>query len=68
MIACDGCGKQVLMCWNPCMDCVKARYNAVLKRRCCCGKQRRENPKVHKIGSRTWMTCDRCLGQTRQLS
>ena len=73
---CEGCGKDLnpvvlAMCGSGpkvCNDCVKARHRAVVKRGCACGRKRRENPEVHKVGSRRWHTCFRCLGQTRQLS
>ena len=75
-ITCEGCGCElnpvtILMCGKGpmvCLDCVKARAKAAFGGRCTCGKKRNENPTLHKIGSRMWHTCDRCLGTTRQLS
>jgi hypothetical protein len=52
-----------------CLPCVKARARTACgDHRCHCGKKRRENPELHKAGNRTWHTCFRCLGTTRQLS
>ena len=75
-VLCEGCGKPLdaitlAMCGSGpkvCTPCVKARQRAAVARKCCCGKQRRENPEVHRMGSRRWHTCFRCLGTTRQLS
>lgn len=68
MEKCDGCLQEVYSFNNPCMDCIKARHRAVLAGRCACGRKRRENPTIHRVGSRTWKTCDRCLKTTGQLS
>ncbi len=50
-----------------CLDCTRARHRAVLKRRCVCGRRRRET-EIKRVGSRSWVSCHRCLGQVRQLS
>jgi hypothetical protein len=65
---CNGCLKPVVKFANPCMDCCHARAKAAFTHRCTCGRKRRENPEIHKIGGRTWKTCDRCLASTGQLS
>lgn len=69
---CEGCEKElppvdVVMGWNVCMDCTKARHRAVVARKCICGKKRR-NSEVHKAYSRRWISCLRCLGTVKQLS
>ena len=54
---------------GPCMDCVHARARSVAKHgRCLCGCKKIPNPEIHRIGSRTWQSCDRCLGTIKQLS
>ena len=73
---CEGCGKElnpivIIMCGKGpmiCLDCVRARAKTAQTHRCTCGKKRRENPELHRSGSRMWHTCLRCLGTTRQLS
>jgi len=73
---CEGCTKSLdpitlAQCGNGpkvCLPCVKARARSAQDHRCHCGSQRRENPEMHRIGSRTWHTCLRCLGTARQLS
>ena len=69
---CEGCLKELSvfdMCqgYSVCFECTKARHKAVLKRHCVCGSKKRESS-IHKIGSRTWVSCLRCLGQIKQLS
>jgi hypothetical protein len=53
--------------YDVCFECTKARHNAVLRRKCVCGVKRRPSI-VYRIGSRTWISCYRCLGQIKQLS
>jgi hypothetical protein len=55
---------------GPCMDCVRARAGAVAANgRCVCGVRKRiPDPEIHRVGSRTWQSCRRCLGTIRQLS
>ena len=74
---CEGCNRemnpiQVAQCYlgpSVCFDCVKARAKvAATNSRCTCGSKRNENPEPHRIGSRVWYTCRRCLGTTRQVS
>jgi len=71
ILTCNGCGKpfqNTIDTYAVCMDCVRARHRAVVKRgRCTCGAKRRELP-VSRVGSRTWIPCGRCLGTVRQLS
>ena len=75
-VKCEGCDQPLdaltlVMCGSGptvCFPCVKARAKTAQTHRCSCGSKRRENPEVHKVGSRTWHTCFRCLGTTRQLS
>lgn len=52
---------------GPSMAVVKARYRAVMNRKCCCGKLK-DPTKVNRIGSRSFISCYRCLGQIKQLS
>ena len=67
MIPCEGCGRLVHSWLNPCMDCIKARHRGAVTHRCSCGKLRRET-EVKRVGSRTWISCHRCLATVRQLS
>ena len=69
---CEGCLKElsvfdILQKYNVCLDCTKARHKAVFTGKCVCGNKKRESD-IHKIGSRTWISCLRCLGQIKQLS
>ncbi len=50
-----------------CATCILARQKGVLTKKCACGKQRAPTP-VRKIGSRTWISCKRCLQTITQLS
>ena len=68
-VPCNGCGKNVMLeAWNPCIECCRARAKSAFTHRCTCGRKRRENPEIHRVGSRTWRTCDRCLAPCMQLS
>ncbi len=49
------------------MDVVKARHRAVMSHKCGCGKKR-DPSEIKRVGSRTWISCFRCLGQIKQLS
>ncbi len=53
--------------YGPSMATVKARHRAVLTHRCGCGKLR-DPSDVKRVGSRSWISCNRCLGQIKQLS
>lgn len=53
--------------WDVCLPCTKARYKAVITKRCVCGRGRRPTD-VKRIGSRSWVSCKRCLGTIEQLS
>ena len=69
-MTCEGCTKPLGpmdLGYTVCMDCTRARHNAVLKRKCCCGNKRRPT-EVKKAYSRSWISCYRCLGQIKQLS
>ena len=52
---------------GPSLEVVKARHRAAFTHRCGCGKLR-DPSAIHKIGSRTWVSCLRCLGTIKQLS
>lgn len=52
---------------GPSMAVVKARHRAVMNRKCSCGKLK-DPTEVKRIGSRSWISCNRCLGQIKQLS
>ena len=54
--------------WNsPSMDVVRARHRAAMDHKCHCGSLR--DPSTEKrIGSRRWISCERCFGQIKQLS
>ena len=63
---CEVCGGPSF--WSPCMDCVRARArSATTGHRCVCGRKRIESA-VKRVGSRTWISCERCLGTVKQLS
>lgn len=69
---CEGCNKPLgmleAMRWNVCMDCTRARARAVANHsRCTCGNKARPT-EVMRSGSRTWISCHRCLGSIRQLT
>lgn len=49
------------------LEICKARHRAVLSNKCGCGKLR-DPSEVHRIGSRTWTSCLRCLGTIKQYS
>jgi hypothetical protein len=65
-VPCSGCGEPIWKWADPCMPCVRARARAAFTHRCSCGRKRRERTVSN--GSRTWVSCDRCLGSVRQLS
>ena len=76
-VLCEGCVQPldaitIAQCGRGprvCFPCVQARAKTVATGgRCKCGSRRRENPEVHRVHSRTWHSCLRCLGTTRQLS
>jgi hypothetical protein len=67
---CEGCGKQLGVGdtgYTVCIECTKARHRAVVNRKCSCGNKRRPT-EIKRIGSRTWISCYRCLGQIKQVS
>lgn len=67
---CSVCGKPgglVVLDGGPCMPCVRARHRAAITHRCSCGSQRIPAP-LARIGSRSWIACNRCLGTIRQVS
>lgn len=54
---------------GPCMNCVRARAASVgASGRCVCGRKRIPDPEIHRVYSRSWESCLRCLGTIRQLS
>ena len=52
---------------GPTMAVVMARHKAAISHTCKCGRQR-DPTDIKRIGSRTWISCHRCLGQIKQLS
>jgi len=52
---------------GPTMEVVKARHQAVLRHKCCCGP-RKDPTEIRRLASRTWISCYRCLGTIKQLS
>ena len=69
-MTCEGCGERFYNFFDRlaiCLTCVKARHRAALALKCLCGRQARQSD-VHRVGSRTWISCLRCLGSIRQLS
>ena len=53
--------------WGISMEVVKARHAAAMDHRCHCGNKK-DPGKVNRIGSRTWVACERCFGTIKQLS
>jgi hypothetical protein len=53
-----------------CMACVRARAKVATTGRghCTCPKRLKRPTDVKQIGSRRWISCERCLGQIEQLS
>lgn len=68
--ACDGCGQTTFAWLQPCLPCVKARAKVatVGRGRCTCPKHLKRPTDLKRIGSRSWIACNRCLGQIRQVS
>lgn len=66
---CTGClGPQDSPSYTVCMECTKARCRTATTRGGCkCGRKARPT-EVKRVGSRTWISCHRCLGQIKQLS
>jgi len=54
--------------WAVCMDCTRARQRAAMSHKCVCGPKKVRLSPLHRIGSRTWVSCLRCLGQVAQYS
>lgn len=50
-----------------CMNCVRARAAAAVKKHCVCPKRKQEPVEKNSI-NRSWISCERCLGTIRQLS
>jgi hypothetical protein len=69
-IICKDCGQDggLLALSGPCLDCARARQKAAMSGRCSCPKRLRRESKVKRVGSRSWVGCDRCFGSVRQLS
>lgn len=65
-MSCEACLQPSF--WGICFSCVKARHKACMKRKCVCPKKLRRESKIKKTGSRSWISCERCLGQIKQLS
>jgi hypothetical protein len=74
---CQGCQKELgaveALSWGVCLDCTKARHRAVVNGgRCKCGNKAVRSDDVmgepNRVGSRTWVSCFRCLGTICQLS
>lgn len=53
---------------GPCMNCVRSRAAAAQDGRCHCGRKAIPDPEIHRVYSRTWQSCLRCLGTIKQLS
>ncbi len=49
------------------LEVCKARHRAAVTHKCSCGKLR-DPSDVKRIGSRSWISCERCFGQIKQLS
>ncbi len=52
---------------GPAMEVVWARAKAAATKECRCGKKK-DPTEVRSVGSRSWISCFRCLGQIKQLS
>lgn len=70
-MTCQGCGNELgaveATMWDVCLACTRARHRAAGGRGCKCGNKARPTG-VHRLGSRSWISCLRCLGQIKQLS
>jgi len=63
---CKGCESDTYN--GVCMDCTRARAkHATSRGGCKCGKKKVPG-EVKKVGSRSWIPCERCFGQIAQLS
>ncbi len=62
---CKGCENDTYN--GVCMECTKARAKAAGGGGCKCGNKKVPTD-VKKSGSRSWISCHRCLGQIKQLS
>ena len=67
-IQCSGCLRPVYPWADPCLACVRARHRAAVTHRCSCPKHLRRESGIKRAWSRTWISCERCLGTVRQLS
>lgn len=70
---CEGCEKflpdmDIALGYYVCFPCTKARHKAVLRKKCVCKKAEKRESHIKRVGSRTWISCLRCLGQIKQLS
>lgn len=69
---CEGCGKGLGVVeasrWSVCLDCTKARHRTVYNGGRCTCRKKAVPTEVNRVGSRSWISCFRCLGQIRQLS
>lgn len=67
---CHGCGDKLGPMdyqYNVCMDCTRARHKSVLAQgKCMCGKKRVPGEVVSQSG-RSWIPCERCLGNIKSL-
>lgn len=52
---------------GPSLAVVKARHRAVMVKKCVCGNLK-DPSEVKRVGSRSFVSCERCLGQIKQLS
>jgi hypothetical protein len=67
-VHCDGCGNVTFAWTNPCMPCLQARARTAFKGRCTCPSRLRRPTAPKRVGGRSWISCERCLGHVRQLS
>lgn len=51
----------------PSLEICRARQRAAFMRKCGCGKLK-DPSTLHRVGSRTWTSCLRCLGTIKQHS
>lgn len=65
---CQFCGNVDIFGERLCTSCIRSRQQAVLKRKCVCPKRLQRPTDLKRIGSRSWVSCERCLGQIRQVS
>jgi len=64
---CTGCDRELdpyeAIKWTVCIECTRMRHRAVLAGHKCVCDPRDRKPHIISNGFRTWVGCDRCLGE-----